>query len=124
MKSANVTMPVKITSKTFTASLSKPRAPHAADGFSTNLFWDIDPDDLDLDTQASFVIGRVLNRGMWEDWLRVRDYYGIETIKTVALSLRSLTPKALAFVSAMTDTRKEQYRCYTLTPSQEALWHY
>ncbi len=100
------------------------RPAHASEGFSANLFWDADLDDLDLDTHAPFVIGRVLNRGLWEDWLRILDYYGLDTIKTVAQSLRSLTPKALSFISAMTDTPKEQYRCYTLKSSTAAHWNY
>lgn len=107
------------TDKTLEQLISDPSS-----GFSDNLFWDIDTTDLNLDNQAAFIIGRVLNRGTWDDWLRTRDYYGLTKIKTIALTIRSLTPKALAFISIATDTRKESFRCFTLTQSSTTHWHY
>ena len=98
--------------------------PAPAIRFSDNLFWDIDTNDLNLDSQAAFVIGRVLNRGTWEDWLQARDYYGLPKIKTIALTIRSLTPKALAFIAIATDTKKERFRCFTLLQSITTHWHY
>jgi hypothetical protein len=92
--------------------------------FSVNLFWDVDLADLDLDKQAAFVISRVLDRGTWDDWLRILDYYGLSGIKAVALNIRSLAPKSLAFLSIVTDTPKEFFRCYTLTQSKTTHWHY
>lgn len=93
-------------------------------GFSDNLFWDINTADLDLDTQATFVVARVLNRGTWEDWLHIRDYYGLPGIKIIAVTIRSLNPKALAFISMATDTPKENFRCFTLIQSSATHWHY
>ncbi len=80
---------------------------------SKHLFWDIKIDLLDFNEHKSYVISRVLEYGDVNDWKQIRDYYGIEEIATVAMSLRNLDKKALAFISLVSGTSKENYRCYT-----------
>lgn len=36
--------------------------------FSSNLFWDIDPNNIDMEKHASFIVHRVLEYGTIEDW--------------------------------------------------------
>ena len=35
--------------------------------FSSNLFWDINPDNIDIEEHASFIVQRVLEYGMIEE---------------------------------------------------------
>ncbi len=91
--------------------------------FSKNLFWDIDTADLDMEKHAAYVVGRVLDYGRWEDWRLIRDYYGLERIKNVALNIRSMMPKSLSFVAVMTHTPQNQFRCYELIQSKKAPWY-
>jgi hypothetical protein len=83
--------------------------------FSPYLFWDIDIDSLDMEKHAAYIVGRVLDKGRFEDWTLMRNYYGMDRIKQIAQGLRSLSPKALSFISVMTHTPREQFRCYTQT---------
>ena len=66
--------------------------------FSENLFWDADLSELDMKKHIGYIIERVLDYGTWEDWLFLRKYYGLEKIKNIALELRSLERKSLAFI--------------------------
>jgi hypothetical protein len=92
--------------------------------FSTNLFWDIDLSDLDMEKHAGYIVNRVLDYGQWRDWLLIRDYYGIEKIKEIALGLRSMFPKSLSFIATVTHTPENQFRCYELLQSKNPHWYF
>ena len=45
--------------------------------FSTYLFWDVNKDDLDMEKHSQYIIKRVLEYGMLQDWNIVKQYYGL-----------------------------------------------
>ncbi|MDH6342246.1 hypothetical protein M2480_001564 [Parabacteroides sp. PFB2-12] len=92
--------------------------------FSANLFWDVDPADIDMDKHAAFIVGRVLDYGLMEDWLFIRDYYGIERLKEIALGIRSLERKSLAFIATITQVPQTQFRCYEQLQSKNRHWYF
>lgn len=79
---------------------------------SPHLFWDIDINDFDAERNSAQLIQRVLECGELNDWKLVYSFYGLERIVSDCKSLRTLNPKALSFVCAISDTKKEDYRCY------------
>ena len=90
---------------------------------SQYLFWDIDMDLLDVEKNSFQLIQRVLEYGELEDWRKIRDFYGLARIADDCKKLRSLNPKALSFVCAITGTKKEDYRCYHIRQSFPTLWN-
>ena len=92
--------------------------------FTKNLFWDADPQQLDFDVNKRYVIERVLNRGSLSDLREMFAYYGRQVVADVAVSLRSLDPKALSFASCILSVPREKFRCYTSKPSSKAPWIY
>ncbi|GHV17652.1 hypothetical protein AGMMS49938_18540 [Fibrobacterales bacterium] len=80
--------------------------------------------DLDMEKHASFVVGRVLDCGMLNDWYIICDYYGMEKLKEIALRIRSLERKSLSFISTVTDTPKEKFRCYKQIQSKTSHWYF
>jgi hypothetical protein len=92
--------------------------------FSTYLFWDIDPQNPDMEDHAPYIVERVLDNGQMNDWLFIRRYYGLERLKAIALSIRSMTPQALSFISTVTRTPENQFRCYEQIHSKAQHWHY
>lgn len=90
--------------------------------FSPNLFWDADPAQLDYDVNRKYVIERVLNRGTLSDLREAFAYYGRNVIAEVAVTLRSLEPRALSFASCILSVPKEKFRCYMLKQSFRAPW--
>lgn len=92
--------------------------------FSSHLFWDVSREDVDLEANESFLVQRVLEYGLLEDWLLLRSLYGIPKIASVAKRLRTLEPRALAFICALSNTSKTDYRCYTTKQSSQEPWNY
>ena len=91
--------------------------------FSEHLFWDIDVEKLDIDRSPAFVIQRVLEYGFWIDWVQIRSYYSMQTIKDAVMNLRTLNPKALNYIALYTNTDKKNYRCYKLAQLHPTLWN-
>jgi hypothetical protein len=92
--------------------------------FSSYLFWDIDIATLDMEEHQAYIVERVLDYGKFEDWCYIRDYYGIEKLREIALGIRSMHKKSLAFIATVTNTPETQFRCYKLIQSPPAPWVY
>ena len=92
--------------------------------FSDHLFWDVQKQDVDLERNSSFMVQRVLEYGLLEDWQRLKAYYGLARIAQIAQALRSLEPRALSFICALSHTSPKQYRCYTLKQLNPQPWSY
>ena len=82
--------------------------------FSKNLFWDVDTAQLSLDLHAAYVIQRVLEYGQMNDWRLINKYYGLDRIVEECKKMRTLDPVCLSFVSTISHTNQEDYRCYHL----------
>ena len=81
-----------------------------------HLFWDTDPEKVDLEKHARQVIERVVTRGRLEDFFAARDYYGWERIKQEVLQIRSLDIKTLTFFSTILHIPIIEFRCYRNEP--------
>ena len=92
--------------------------------FSAHLFWDVRKEDVDFDEHAQYIIKRVLEYGLLEDWNLIRQYYGLSKIVEVAKELRDLEPRALAYISAVSKTPKGQFRCYIWKQSNIQHWNF
>ncbi|MBK8356361.1 MAG: hypothetical protein IPL13_13590 [Saprospiraceae bacterium] len=57
---------------------------------SPQLFWDTRVEDVDWDDHSAFIVERVLEYGMMKDWKMIREVYGLERIKNLAIGLRSI----------------------------------
>ena len=86
-------------------------------GFSDYIFWDVDRSSVDPSANASFIVQRVLEYGQYEDWKHLLDYYGLDSIVNTAKQLRTLEAKALSFISTVSRTPIEQFRCYNTRQS-------
>jgi hypothetical protein len=64
-----------------------------------------------MEKHASYIVERALDNGELKDWLLIREYYGIEKLGSIAVSLRYLSPKALSFISVMTHIPEDKFRC-------------
>ena len=93
-------------------------------GLPRSLFWDVNPDNIDLDKHAPYVIERVVECGGLDDWKKVRKHYGDERMKRAVTHLRSLSPRSVAFCCVAFDLKKEDFRCCTSRPFPPAPWIY
>ena len=104
-------MPPKMSSKAFIEQLSPV------------LFWDMDKSQLDVEKHARGLIQRVLEYGTLSDWRLTRDFYGLDTVVANCKQMRTLDPMALSFICAISDTKKEDYRCYQFRLSHPTHWN-
>lgn len=91
--------------------------------FSEHLFWDVYREEIDMDAHASFMVQRVLEYGTIDDWRLLRSYYGLDHIVSLCKAMRSLDPVCLSFISAISNTPKESFRCYHTRQSNPTLWN-
>ena len=80
---------------------------------SPRLFWDTNPEKVDMQEHKAFIISRVLEYGTIKDWKTILKYYGLKEIAITATKLRTLDNKALAFIATLSGIEKEKFRCYT-----------
>ena len=92
--------------------------------FSENLFWDVDPENLDMEKHSAYIVGRALDYGFWQDWKIISTYYGIDRLRTIAMGLRVMFPQTLSFIAVVTQTPEEEFRCYTELHSKNPHWVY
>ena len=93
------------------------------DRLSAYLFWDMDMDSFDPERHSAQIIQRVLEYGELDDWRTVRDYYTLERVVSDCKLLRTLHPAALSFICAISNTNKEDYRCYHFRQSNPTPWN-
>lgn len=68
-----------------------------------SLFWDIDLEDLDVEEDADFVIGRVLDYGNLKEWKEIKSFYGVTKIKKVTKSHLFSSPRSANFWAFILD---------------------
>lgn len=91
---------------------------------SPTLFWDVDCKTLDDEKHRRFVIGRVLERGKMQDWIKTKEKYGLSLVVHEAQQMRSLDPRSLAFIACLGKVGKDTFRCYTLRHLHRQHWTY
>ena len=87
--------------------------------FSKHLFWDVSLNKLDLQKSKTFIIKRVLEYGLINDWNLIKNNFGLNVIGKEVKLFKDLDPKSLAFISTVCKIPLNEFRCYTtkqLTP--------
>ena len=91
---------------------------------SKHLFWDVDRNTLDLNKNFRFILTRVLEYGLINDWTLLYQYFGLEKIASEAKEIRSLDDKSLHFIAHLSDSKLEEFRCYTYKQSIPKHWNF
>jgi len=93
-------------------------------GLSKTLFWDTDPETVDINKHASLIIERVLSIGTWDDFKKIINYYSKEKVALHATQLRYMDKIVLAFCVTYFNIPKEKFRCYIQQQSHPTHWVY
>jgi len=91
---------------------------------SQHLFWDTNCSNVDPEKNARWLIQRVLEYGLLNDWRLIYKYYGLERITEEALQMRSLDNISMSFISMLSGIKKEEFRCYKFRQSNPHYWIY
>lgn len=90
---------------------------------SPHLFWDVDQKEIDWKNDAAFIVERILQYGVIEDWAILVKKFGIPKIADLAKKIRSLDPVSHNFIAVISDTPLNEFRCYTERQSNPTLWN-
>jgi hypothetical protein len=92
--------------------------------FNKRIFWDVNPEVLDYNKKASFVIQRVFERGDVEDIRVCRKYYGDERIRNVLTQAKWLSLNSIYLACALFENELTDYKCYNTALSNPEHWSY
>lgn len=92
------------------------------DKLSTHLFWDVDAEKLTLEDDFPFIVKRILEVGLIDDWNLLKTHYSLKEITTVAKQFRDLDSKSLSFISTLSKEPIANFRCYTTKQSIPPHW--
>jgi len=92
--------------------------------FSTHLFWDVDKKGFVIEENTHFIVKRVLEYGFMSDWNLLVRTFGIDEIVKKAKELRELDERALSLLSSLSNTPKEEFRCFTTKQLTKIHWDY
>jgi len=91
---------------------------------SKHLFWDIDSNLLEWERSKKTIIERVLERGSFEEWLCIVKVYTLEGIVNTAKTFRTMSPIDLNFIATVSNTPKEEFRCFNTRLLTNQHWIY
>ncbi len=92
--------------------------------FSKHLFWDVDINSLSNDRYKAFIVKRVLEYGNLSDWLLLTQNMEIKEITAICQKLRTLDPKALSFISSLSNQPRSNFLCYNSQQSKIQPWNF
>ena len=78
------------------------------ESINNSIFWDVDPEKLDWESNAQFIIERVLTRGFTKDVKMLFKMYTEEQIKEATIKSKTLDKKTANFMSNYFDIPIEQ----------------
>jgi len=90
------------------------------------LLWDMNLELFDIQKGRALVAERVAERGDLEDFYTMFALYGgVKGVREIYRNeVQELNPRALAFISAAFNLKKEEMKCYTHRRSKAVPWNY
>jgi len=91
---------------------------------SAHLFWDVDREKIDFNKNKKWLISRVLEYGLLNDWIIINKYYGIGEIAQITIQLKDLDKKSISFISVLSKIPKERFLCYNSKQLNPGHWNF
>jgi len=94
------------------------------DLLSKHLFWDVNPELLDWEKSKKTIISKVLERGNLHEWNCIVGIYSLNQITEILKTFSHLSPIDLNFIATISNTPKEQFRCFNIKLLTNQHWIY
>lgn len=92
--------------------------------FSKQLFWDVNPENLDFEKHKAFIVQRVLEYGLMEDWKALNKTIKKAELIEIIKNLRYLDLITMHFVSNFYKIPLDDLRCYKQKQLAGHFWDY
>ena len=92
--------------------------------FTKRLFWDVDINSLNVQKDQFFIIERVMNYGLWLDFVELIQFYGKETVRQEIVKSSYLKKDVLNFLCLYLNLKPSQFKCYRRRQLTEPHWDY
>lgn len=92
--------------------------------FSKQIFWDVDPQKLDFEQHKVFIVQRVLEYGLMDDWRELNSKLSKAELIEIIKNIRSLDKVTMNFVSNFYNIPLEDLRCYKNKQLTGHFWDY
>jgi hypothetical protein len=86
---------------------------------SRRVFWDVDFESLDYERDRLFIIDKVMNYGLWDDFVAMMRYYGKDVVRQEIIKSPYLKKDVLNFLCFYLGLKPSDFTCYTRRQSQE-----
>ena len=86
--------------------------PRELQSLSDHLFWDVDPDQIDVEAHAAFLIARIMDRGAMKDVRWAWEHYGAARIQEVLTTAPVLHKKTISFFALQFGIPRENFRAF------------
>lgn len=89
-------------------------------------FWEVEAEEVDLDDNALYVIGRVLEHGNFDAVRKLRRYYGDHRLRQFLLSTKSrvLGKPTMRYWQVILDLSPEECEQISSNRNKNPLWPY
>jgi hypothetical protein len=91
---------------------------------SRQVFWDVDFNSLNYEKDRFYIVEKVMNYGLWNDFIEIVRFYGKDVIRQEIIRSSYLKKDVLNFLCLYLDLKPSQFKCYRRRQSNEQHWTY
>lgn len=99
-------------------------APSNKPNLSSTSFWDIDMEAIDFEADSLFVMGKVMNYGLWNDIVEMLRFYGLKRVRREIVQGSYYKKTALSFLCLILDLEESDFTAYQRRQARGVIWDY
>ena len=91
---------------------------------SKTAFWDVDMEAIDFEADSLFVMGKVMNYGLWADIEEMLRFYGLERVRREVVDGAYYKKTALSFLCLILDLEESDFTAYQRRQARQSVWNH
>lgn len=85
-------------------------------------FWDVDWESIDFESDSLFVMGKVMNYGLWADIVEMLRFYGLERVRREVVHGAYYKKTALSFLCLILNLQESDFTAYQRRQARKPVW--
>jgi len=96
----------------------------AKPNLSKTAFWDVDMEAIDFEAESLFVMGKVMNYGLWADIEEIMRFYGLERMRREVVDGAYYKKTALSFLCLILKLDESDFKAYQRRQARPSVWNH